>query len=520
MLFLAETAKTPETDAACIYLQLEKAPGMQPEGHRACSSTNSHRYQKLTNFLSFHLAFMGALPYSDYRRGSAPTTTPHNATHHKEVTMKKHIFKKSFAITASLTAGALIFAGCSSGGSNATSDASGSAASGDSSEQITLTLATFNDFGYTDELLQEYMDAHPNIKIVHNKAATSNDARSNYFQKLGKTGLADIEAIEVDWLPEVMQYSDLLAPVPDDLKSRWLDWKTEAATDADGNLIGYGTDIGPEGICYRSDLFADAGLPTDRDEVAKLFDGDWANFFKVGDEYTSKTGKAFYDSAGAISQGMLNQVQAAFEDPDTGEINATTNTEVKDIWNQITTASKTQSAKLAQWSDDWYAGMTNGDFAVTLCPGWFLGVIEGNAPDVSTWDIADVFPNGGGNWGGSYLTIPANGEHVAEAQALADWLTSPETQIKAFENAGTFPSQVEALESDTLLSSTSEYFNNAPTGQILTDRANAVTVTPYKGKYYFQVMDAFQQALTRTEDGTQSPDDSWSQWVSEVNAIN
>ncbi|WP_350257701.1 extracellular solute-binding protein [Scrofimicrobium sp. R131] len=422
------------------------------------------------------------------------------------------------ALGASLVAGTLLLSSCSSGGSAQSADESGGSA-GSSGEEITLTVATFNEFGYTDELLQEYMDSHPGIKVVHNRAALSDDARANYFQKLGKTGLADIEAVEVDWLPEVMQYSDLLAPVPEDLKSRWLDWKVQAATDSEGNLIGYGTDIGPEAICYRSDLFEAAGLPTDRDEVAELLTGDWAHYFDVGQKYVDATGKAFYDSAGAIAQGMFNQVEAAFEDPDTGEIIATTNPEVKQIYDQLTAASATQSANLTLWSDDWYAGMANGDFATTLCPGWFLGIIEGNAPDVTTWDVANVFPNGGGNWGGSYLTVPANGKHVAEAQELAAWLTSPEVQLKAFANVGTFPSQVEALSSDELLNSTNEYFNNAPIGQILADRASAVTVTPFKGPQYFKVMTALQDALTRTQDGSQTPEQSWDQFVQEANAI-
>lgn len=424
--------------------------------------------------------------------------------------MNARAFRRSAVALAAFSASAIVLAGCASGsGDNA----------GGSDDQITLTVATFNDFGYTDALLKEYMDEHPNVKVVQNKAATSNDARANYFQKLGKKGLADVEAIEVDWLPEVMKYSDLLAPVPDDLKDRWLDWKTEAATDADGNLIGYGTDIGPEGVCYRSDLFAAAGLPTDRESVATLLEGDWAKYFEVGAQYTAATGKAFFDSAGGTYQGMINQVEAAYEDPKSGDITATDNPEVKDIYDQVTTASATQSAHLSQWSDDWFAGLSNGAFATMLCPGWMLGVISGNAPDTTTWDIANVFPNGGGNWGGSYLTVPANGPHVKEAQELADWLTSPDAQIKAFENAGTFPSQSEALTSDTLLSSTNEYFNNAPVGQILTDRANAVTVAPFKGQYYFQINDAMQQALTRVEDGTQDAKTSWDQWVSEVDAI-
>ena len=425
--------------------------------------------------------------------------------------MKSRALRRAAAAAAAASATALVLAGCAG--------SSDSSSSGSGYEEVELTIATFNDFGYTDELLQEYMDEHPNVTIVHNRAATSNDARANYFQKLGKTGLADIEAIEVDWLPEVMEYADLLAPVPTDLSDRWLDWKVEAATDAEGNLIGYGTDIGPEGVCYRSDLFAEAGLPTDRDEVAAMLEGDWSTYFEMGEQYVEATGNAFFDSAGGPYQGMVNQLPAAYEDPETGEITATENPEVADIYDQVLEASADQSAHLGQWSDDWFAGLSNGAFATMLCPGWMLGVIEGNAADTTGWDIANVFPNGGGNWGGSYLTVPGNGANVGAAQELADWLTAPEQQIKAFEAAGTFPSQNEALTDPTLLEATNAYFNDAPVGSILSDRANAVTVSPFKGEYYFQINDAMQQALTRVEDGTQDAQTSWDQWVSEVDLI-
>ena len=415
---------------------------------------------------------------------------------------------RAIAAVAGAASIAIIAAGCSPASDSGSEDG-----------PIELTVATFNDFGYTDELLQEYMDENPNVTVVHNKAATSNDARANYFQKLGKKGLADVEAIEVDWLPEVMQYSDLLAEVPSGTADRWLDWKVDAATDADGRLIGYGTDIGPEGVCYRSDLFAAAGLPTDRESVATLLEGDWAKYFEVGAQYTAATGKAWFDSAGGTYQGMINQVEAAYEDPDSGDIIATENGEVEDLYNQVLDASATQSAHLGQWSDDWFAGLSNGAYATMLCPGWMLGVISGNAEGVAGWDVANVFPNGGGNWGGSYLTVPANGANVEEAQKLADWLTAPEQQIKAFVNAGTFPSQNEAYTDEALTGFVNEYFNDAPVGQIFTDRAKAVSVAPFKGAFYFQVNDAMQKALTRVEDGTQDKQASWDQWVSEVDAI-
>ena len=418
------------------------------------------------------------------------------------------------AALAGATALTLIATGCASTGD---ADPAGSGSDG----EITLTLATFNDFGYTDELLQQYEDENPGVTIVHNKAATSNDARDNFFTKLGAgSGLADVEAVEIDWFAEMMQYSDLLTDLSsDDVADRWVDWKTDAATDADGRLVAYGTDIGPEAVCYRSDLFEAAGLPTDRAEVAELLDGDWDRYFEVGQEYVDATGAAWFDSAGATYQGMINQVEFAYEQED-GTVIATENDEVKGIYEQVLEASATQSAHLGQWSDDWFAGLANGAFATMLCPGWMLGVISGNAPDVTGWDVANVFPGGGGNWGGSYLTVPAQGQNIEEAKKLAAWLTAPEQQMSAFAAAGTFPSQVEAYESTELQEATNEYFNNAPVGQILIERSQAIEVAPFKSVKYFPINDALQRALTRVDvDGTDTIDSSWELFVADVNAL-
>ncbi|MGY6497755.1 MAG: ABC transporter substrate-binding protein, partial [Microcella sp.] len=340
---------------------------------------------------------------------------------------------------AGAAAFALLAAGCASGTGTGTS--TGEPASPDN--PITLTVATFNDFGYADEMFRQYEADNPGITIVHNRAATSNEARDNFFTKLGAgSGLADVEAVEVDWFAEMMQYSDRLADLSDPaVDGRWVDWKTAAATDAEGRLVAYGTDIGPEAVCYRADLFEAAGLPTDRDEVATLLEGDWDRYFEVGQQYVDATGDAWFDSAGATYQGWINQVEFAYEEAD-GTVIATENAEVEAIYTSVLENSSTLSAKLGQWSDDWFAGLANGAFATMLCPGWMLGVISGNAPEVDGWDVANVFPGGGGNWGGSYLTVPAQGQNIDEATKLAAWLTAPEQQLAAFANAGTFPSQV------------------------------------------------------------------------------
>ena len=426
---------------------------------------------------------------------------------------------RMWTLVAGVSSVVLLATGCGSG-----SNASGTATPGaTSSEKITLTVATFNEFGY-EKLLAEYTKLHPNITVTQKKAATSNEARDNMNTRLAAgSGLSDVEAIEVDWLPELMQYPSRFVNLKDkSVDGRWLDWKVAQATTKDGVLIGYGTDIGPEGVCYRSDLFKKAGLPTDRAAVATLLGGanaTWDSYFAAGKKFKASGAKTpWMDSAGATYQGMINQVKNAYETND-GTIVAATNPEVRKIYDTVLGASTTDglSAHLAQWSPDWTASYQKGGFATQLCPGWMLGVIEGNAKGVSGWDIANVFPGGGGNWGGSFLTVPAQGAHPAEAKALANWLTAPEQQIKAFVAKGTFPSQQAALTSKDLLSVTKPFFNNAPTGQILADRANAVTVAPFKGKNYFAINDAMQQALTRVDvDKTDTPASSWAKFLASV----
>jgi len=383
----------------------------------------------------------------------------------------------------------------------------------------TITVATFNEFGY-EGLIDEWNAANDDIKIEQVKVGTWDDAKANLYTKLAAgSGLSDIEAIEGDAMPAILAEEGAFEDLTDDeLDGRWLPWVEEKTLNADGQMIGYATDIGPEGICYRADLFKKAGLPTDREEVAGLM-GTWDDYFALGEEFIKKVpDTAWYDSSGGLAQAMLNQVANPFEtDDNTVEVE---NDELKAVWADVTgNIDKGLSTKLPQWGDDWTASFQNDGFATMACPGWMLGVVEGNAEGVKGWDIANVFPGGGGNWGGSFLTVPSQGENVEEAKEVAAWLTAPEQQVKAFAAKGTFPSQVEALESDEVTSATNAFFNDAPTGQILAERAQAVTVQPYKGPKYSDILQAFQAAVLRVDDGSQDAAESWDQFVTDVEAL-
>ena len=255
--------------------------------------------------------------------------------------------------------------------------------------------------------------------------------------------------------------------------------------------------------------------------MAQLLDGDWADDFEVGNEFVAESEAAGYSGLDNVWQGMINQTEVPFETED-GEIIADTNPEVKDTYDQLLSASVGDelSAGLSQWSGDWNESFQRSGFATMLCPGWMLGVIEGNADGVEGWDIADVFPGGGGNWGGSYLTVPTQGENTEAAKELAAWLTAPEQQVKAFEAIGAFPSTVEALESEEVSAATDEFFNDAPVGEIMANRADAIEVQPVKGPNYLLINVAIQDALNRVDvDGVDDPESSWQKFVNDVEAM-
>ncbi|HEY0688709.1 MAG TPA: ABC transporter substrate-binding protein [Kribbella sp.] len=413
------------------------------------------------------------------------------------------------AVLAALTGLALLTAACGGGDNSATTGRSG--------PKIELSIATFNEFGYQD-LYREYEAAHPNLKITERKAATVDEHIKNLDTNLKVgSGLADIEAMEVSWiynyLAKADQFVDLRKFGADDLKNRWLDWKVAGATTTDGKIIGYGTDIGPEAICYRKDLFAKAGLPTDRAEVAKLFP-DWASYFSYGRKFKAKMpNSAWYDSAVLTWEAMRNQlIQAYYSNQD--RYLDSENELLKKTWDLIVRGTADGlSAKLPAWSDAWVKAFRTDAFATIACPGWLLGVIQDNAGTFGKgkWDVADVFPGGGGNWGGSYLTVPEQSQNQAEAAKLAAWLTAPEQQIKVFRKVGSFPSTIDAYDDAKVKEQVNPFFNNAPVGKIFINRAQNVILKQHKGPRDGEINQVFTEALARVDEGKQKPDAAWTQ---------
>lgn len=388
------------------------------------------------------------------------------------------------------------------------------AATGD----VTLVVDHFGDFGYT-ALVKQYEASHPGTKIQLRKVEKLDDYKPRLTQWLAAgSGAGDVVALEEGILNEFksqpQNFVNLLDHGGAELEANFLPWKWQLGKTTDGQLLGLGTDVGGLAVCYRRDLLAKAGLPTGRDEVSKLWP-DWEAFIATGKRFTAaNTGaKGFIDSVTTPFSALLFQEgETSFYDRD-GTLVADSSPTVKAAWDTVMKMiGEGITAKVMTWSKDWEAGFKNGSFAVTMCPSWMLGIIESNSGpgNAGKWDVAAV-PGGGGNWGGSWLAVPKQSKHPKEAYELAKFLTSPQSHVAAFKEAGPLPSSPQALDDPAFLALKNTYFSNAPVGQIFGSGAKSLKPMVLGPKHQAVKERAFEPAMQAVEQGKLTPDKAWAQ---------
>ncbi|GAA2526181.1 MULTISPECIES: ABC transporter substrate-binding protein [Streptomyces] len=389
----------------------------------------------------------------------------------------KPIARKALAVAAAVALSTGLLAGCADDGGD-DSDSS----SGGGEGKTTITLGLFGTMGFKEAgLYDEYEKLNPDINIEENVV----ERNENYYPALlnhltTNSGLMDVQAIEVGNIAEVVatqadKFVDM-SKVEGVKPEGWLDWKWKQATTKDGQTIGLGTDIGPMAICYRKDLFEKAGLPTDREEVGKLWAGDWKKFVEVGEEYKKSAGKDtfFMDSPGGLINAILSSEEEKFYDS-SGEVIYKTNPAVKAAFDLTAEAAEKGLVQAqTQFQPAWDSTIANSKFATVACPPWMLGTIKGKSkPDAAgKWDVA-VAPKSG-NWGGSFLGVPKSGKNVEEAQKLVAWLTAPEQQAKLFAVQGSVPSAPAAYELPEVVNGKNEMTGDAPIGKIFSEAAQQI----------------------------------------------
>ncbi|MFD0854579.1 ABC transporter substrate-binding protein, partial [Actinomadura adrarensis] len=280
-----------------------------------------------------------------------------------------------------------------------------------SSGQITLTVDVFGEFGY-EQLYKQYEASHPNIKIQQRKVASLDDYKPRIQQWIAtNSGAGDVVALEEGILPLYMQQRGKFVNLFDygarELQGNFQAWKWQQGLSADGSqLVGLGTDVGALAMWYRKDLFEKANLPSERDEVSKLWP-TWDAFFQAGQRFQREVPDTkWLDGPTAILRaGLLQQAGTGpgyhFFDKSNNLV-AASNPAVKQAFdNALRFSQSDMTANLSIFTPPWQNALKRDTFATVPCPSWMLGGIEEFSGDFGKgkWDVAAV-PGGAGYWGG------------------------------------------------------------------------------------------------------------------------
>ena len=409
---------------------------------------------------------------------------------------------KRLITTAAVFASAvLLVVGCSpgSGGNSA------------SSGSKTFEFWSFTQINQKADV-DVYTKAHPDVHIKLTEVGSTSETAQALTTALAGGKVPDLVLIQGDDLPKFMQspenFVDLNTFGADKVKGNYLDWVLKQSTTKDGKTIGIPTDVGGMAIAYRTDLFKAAGLPTDRDEVSKLWP-TWDAFLEVGKKYVQATGKAFLDNTPtSIFFQAVNQGTERYYDTD-HKLSYDKNPQVKAAFDlTLKVFASGISAKQASFSSGWTAAMSKGDFAVVSAPSWLLNQIKTNAPGTAgKWDIATI-PGGSGNWGGSFLAIPKRAKNPNAAWNYIAEMQSPAGELAHFLSQGSLPTTPSVYSDPQLVARTDPFFSNAPIGKIYTQ--SVVGIKPfYIGPEDGTVGTELLNTLTSVEQGKVAPANAW-----------
>lgn len=384
----------------------------------------------------------------------------------------------------------------------------------DSDGKVTLTLWYWNR-SLDDDLLAKVNKEFPNITIKPQKIDGGEYKTKLQTTLAAGSGAPDIVALN-DWANEFLPYSDqfvnLLDHGADELKDQYLEWKWNyTLTPDEKTLIALPIDTGPTALFYREDLFKEAGLPTNPEEVAAEI-STWDDYIAAGEKVEAATGVKMFDSINRVFTQYISQSDRVYFDQSDNFIGD--GGPVKEAWDRaISVHEKGLSANLVDGTE-WNAGVNNGEIASFIGAVWTKKILEDAAPDTAgKWRVARA-PGGDGNNGGSFIGITKASKHPKEAYEVIKWLMSPENQLQAYTSMDLFPS-TPTVFSDEKMSNEEEFFGKQNTTEVFSQAAENVKPR-YFGPKYSTVNGLFLDQLTNVANQDLDPDKAWDEVIKQV----
>ncbi|MEY8751089.1 ABC transporter substrate-binding protein [Alkalicoccobacillus gibsonii] len=356
-----------------------------------------------------------------------------------------------------------------------------------------------------DQVIKDVEAKFPGVKINAQKVG------GEYKTKLHTALIAgngpDIVAMN-DWASEYLQYSDKFVNLNEydveEIKDDYLDWKWNLAIDPETDtMIALPIDTGPTVLYYRADLFEEAGLPSEPDDVAEQID-TWDAYVEAGEQMKDRTGVFMFDNL------LRTYLQNIEQQPDkyftTDEEYIGDGGSVREAWDMTMKVNELQlTPRIADGERN--AALNNGSIASFIGAVWEANILKDAAPDTAgEWRITAA-PGGAGNNGGSFLGVLESTEDKDLAVEITKALVSTESQKEHYLGVELFPSTIETIESEDLYQP-DPFFGDQVVMEVYAEAAKDVPLT-YYGNLYGPLRSYFEDELTLVERGNKDPDAAW-----------
>lgn len=204
----------------------------------------------------------------------------------------------------------------------------------------TLTLWYWNR-SLDDGLLKAVEQQFPGIRIDAQKIGGDFKSKLKTTLAAGSGG-PDIVAFN-DWVTELFASSDRFYDLYElgaaEIEDDFLDWKWQLGVTPEGTMIALPIDTGPTALYYRADLFEQAGLPSDPEEVHRML-STWEDYFEAGVQLQQHFGGSvkLTDNISNIYNQINAQSETIYFDRDEEFIGESSASSMRSAWDLVVKA--------------------------------------------------------------------------------------------------------------------------------------------------------------------------------------
>lgn len=408
---------------------------------------------------------------------------------------------KRTAVAAAVLS-AVVLSGCSSTGSDASTDA---ASCTPAEGKVDLSFTSW--IPGIEEVVDVWNQANPDIQVAVQTGPNGNSGTyQNFFNQLKAGNAPDLGQIEYDALPNFRVQNGLmdLGACEDVMaaKDDFVDWTWgQVSLGESDSVYAVPQDSGPMAMFYRADLFEQNGIaiPT-----------TWAEYKEAAKQVRATGAYITNFSQGDINQfaGFVWQAGGSWFENDgsdwTVDLTDDASKKVADYWQDL--IDEDLVSTVPAWTTEWDNAYNSSAAWTWNSAVWGANSIASGAPDTAgKWSVAkapqwEAGDSAAGNWGGSSTAVFTGSEHPYEAAKFALWLnTSEEALTMLNKSANIYPATKEGLNLPVLKEGV-EFYGGQPIYDVFAEASAEVSEDfawgPTMTQTYNDVSDGFKAAVS------------------------